>query len=107
MKLRVLAAAALLALAAASAPARAGADVTLRLPPPDPSRLVPLAAMPLDKPPVPLPAVGAPSVPQGLPELRPARLASDVAQRPVGISTTGIRPFSNVSKRGSARAGSL
>ena len=83
MKLRALAAAALLALVAASAPPRASAAVTLKLPPPDPSRLVPLAAMPLDKPPVPLPAVGAPSLPQGLPELRPARMVSDVAQRPV------------------------
>ena len=46
--------AALLALAPAGS---ARAEIALVLPPPDTAALVPLASPPLDKPPVPLPAV--------------------------------------------------
>jgi len=59
------------------------AEITLRLPPPDLKGLLPLAALPLDKPQVPLPAVAPPAPPQGLPELPRPRLATDPAQRPV------------------------
>src|SRR5262245_12646649 len=57
------------------------AEISLKLPPPDLTRLVPLAALPLDKPPVAMPQV-APPPPQGL-ELPPFRLVSDIAYRPV------------------------
>ena len=63
--------------------AGASAATTLKLPPPDLSGLVPLAALPLDKPPVALPAVPLPPPPQGLPELPPPRPVADAAQRPV------------------------
>ena len=63
--------------------AGASAATTLKLPPPDLSGLVPLAALPLDKPPVALPAVPLPPPPQGLPELPPPRPVTDAAQRPV------------------------
>jgi len=60
----------------------AQAASTLKLPPPDLRGLVPLAALPLDKPPVPLPAVPLPPLPQGLPELPSPRLVTDPGQRP-------------------------
>jgi len=59
------------------------AETTLKLPPPELSGLVPLAALPADKPPVPIPAVSAPPVPVGLPELPATRHRSDPTQRPV------------------------
>ena len=59
------------------------AQTALKLPPPELGGLVPLAALPLDKPPVPLPPLAAPPIPQGLPELPPAKLVSDPSQRPV------------------------
>jgi TolA-binding protein len=61
----------------------APAASTVKLPPPDLKGLVPLAALPLDKPPVPLPAVMLPPSPQGLPDLPTPPLVSDPAQRPV------------------------
>ena len=63
--------------------AGASAATTVKLPPPDLRGLVPLAALPLDKPPVPLPAVLLPAPPQGLPELPAPRFLTDPAQRPI------------------------
>lgn len=63
--------------------AGAQAATTINLPPPDLRGLVPLAALPLDKPPVPLPAVLLPTPPQGLPELPMPRFLTDPAQRPI------------------------
>jgi len=60
----------------------ASAEITVKLPPPELGRLVPLAALPLDKPQVPLPRVAPPPAP-GLPELPSPRLVSDLAHRPV------------------------
>jgi TolA-binding protein len=62
-----------------SAPAATG----VKLPPPDLTGLIPLAALPLDKPPVPLPEVPLPPVPQQLPDLPAPRLATDPARRPI------------------------
>jgi len=73
---------ALLACAIASA-GPAGAQTAFKLPPPEVSALVPLSALPLDKPPVVLAPTSAPAPPQGLPDLPPARLVSDPARRPV------------------------
>jgi TolA-binding protein len=61
----------------------ASAEITFKLPPPEVSGLLPLAALPLDKPPVVLSPAGVPPIPQGLPELPPARFAGDPARRPV------------------------
>ncbi|PWU18448.1 MAG: hypothetical protein C5B48_14740 [Candidatus Rokuibacteriota bacterium] len=59
----------------------ASADLTGKLPAPDVRGLLQLAAMPLDKPPVPLPAVAMPPAPQTLPELPPPRFMTPV-ERP-------------------------
>jgi len=59
------------------------ADVTLTLPPPPLRTLVPLAALPLDKPQVGLPVVPPPPPPQGLPTLPPPKLLTTPGQRPV------------------------
>jgi len=73
-----------LALAALLAAVRpAPAEISFRLPPPDLTGIVPLAALPLDKPQVPLPPVSLPAPPQRLPELPPAPLVADGAERPV------------------------
>jgi TolA-binding protein len=77
---RAVVAAALLALLG-GAPARA--EITLVLPPPDVAGLVPLAAPPLDKPPVPLPVVALPPAPHGLPDLPPAPLVGNLGERPI------------------------
>jgi TolA-binding protein len=61
----------------------ASAATGVKLPPPDLTGLIPLAALPLDKPPVPLPAVALPPPPQGLPDLPVPRLVTDPAQRPI------------------------
>jgi TolA-binding protein len=63
--------------------AGASAATSVKLPPPDLTGLVPLAALPLDKPPVPLPAVALPPPPQGLPALPAPRPVTDPAQRPL------------------------
>jgi TolA-binding protein len=55
----------------------------LELPPPDLALLLPLAAPPLDKPPVPLPEVALPDPPHLIPELPAPSLVSDVSQKPV------------------------
>jgi TolA-binding protein len=60
-----------------------GADIGVRLPPPDLKALVPLAALPLDKPQVALPAVALPPPLQGVPVLPPPRLLTAPGQRPV------------------------
>ena len=77
---RVLVLAALLALGP-GAPARA--ELSFTLPPPDLAALVQLAAPPLDKPPVPLPAVALPPPPLAMPELPPAPLVGNLGERPV------------------------
>jgi hypothetical protein len=77
---RPLALACLLAVAAGS-PARA--EITLTLPPPDVTGLLPLAVPALEKPPVPLPAVPLPPAPQGMPELPPAPMIGHQGDRPV------------------------
>jgi TolA-binding protein len=59
------------------------AEITLKLPPPDLGAVLPLAAPPLDKPPVPLPAVALPPSPEPLPELPLPPLVSDLSSRPV------------------------
>ena len=62
----------------------ASAAITVKLPAPDLRALVPLLALPLDKPQVALPAVAPPAPPQGLPELpSPPRLVTDPAHRPM------------------------
>ncbi|HXJ82910.1 MAG TPA: tetratricopeptide repeat protein [Candidatus Methylomirabilis sp.] len=61
----------------------ASAATAPKLPPPDMTGLIPLAALPLDKPPVPLPAVALPAPPQGLPDLPAPRAVTDPAQRPI------------------------
>ena len=61
----------------------ASGAITVKLPPPDLTALVPLLALPLDKPQVPLPPVAPPAPPQRLPELPAPRLVTDLAQRPV------------------------
>jgi TolA-binding protein len=61
----------------------AAAEIAFKLPPPDLARLVPLAALPLDKPAVAVPPVAPPPPTPGLPELPPPRLLSDIAHRPV------------------------
>ncbi len=63
--------------------AAASAEITFKLPPPDLRALVPLAALPLDKPQVALPAVALAPPPQSPPELPPPRLVTNPAQRPV------------------------
>jgi TolA-binding protein len=60
-----------------------GADIAVKLPPPDLKALVPLAALPLDKPQMALPAVTLPPPPQGLPILPPPRLVTAPGQRPL------------------------
>ena len=77
---RVLVLAALLVLGP-GAPARA--ELSFTLPPPDLAALVELAAPPLDKPPVPLPAVALPPPPLAMPELPPAPLVGNLGERPV------------------------
>ncbi len=64
-------------------PMAVSAATTVKLPPPDLTGLIPLAALPLDKPPVPLPAVALPPPPQGLPDLPTPRPVTDPAQRPI------------------------
>ncbi|HYB40261.1 MAG TPA: tetratricopeptide repeat protein, partial [Candidatus Methylomirabilis sp.] len=66
-------------LAAVSSSLAAG---TVKLPPPDLRGLVPLAALPLDKPAVPLPAVAPTPPPVALPDLPPLRAGTDPRQRP-------------------------
>ena len=61
----------------------ASAAISFKLPAPDLRALVPLLALPLDKPQVALPAVAPPAPPQGVPELPPPRLVINPAQRPV------------------------
>jgi TolA-binding protein len=68
-------------LLAFAGPARA--EITLKLPPPDLGAVLPLAAPPLDKPPVPIPAVALPPSPEPLPELPQPPLVSDLSSRPV------------------------
>src|SRR5919204_1521247 len=60
----------------------ASADISRKLPSPDLRGLLPLAAMPLDKPAVALPAVVLPPPPQSLPELPAPPLLTDPGQRP-------------------------
>ena len=60
----------------------ASAAITVKLPPPELTGLVPLAALPADKPRVPLPTVALPPASQALPELPPPRPVTDPAQRP-------------------------
>jgi TolA-binding protein len=59
------------------------ADITFKLPPPPLTTLVPLAALPLDKPQVALPVVPPPPPPQGLPTLPAPKLLTTPGQRPV------------------------
>jgi TolA-binding protein len=65
---------------AAVPPARA--EIGFKLPPPDVRGLVPLAALPLDKPPVPAPSVALPAPRQPLPDPPEPALASAVWHRP-------------------------
>ncbi len=66
-------------------PAVAGAvsPLPLELPAPDLAPLLPLAAPPLDKPPVPLPEVSLPDPPRALPPLPAPPLALDPSGKPV------------------------
>jgi hypothetical protein len=59
------------------------AEIAFKLPPPEVIGLLPLAALPLDKPPIALSPTNVPPPPQGLPDLPPARFVSDPARRPV------------------------
>src|SRR5580765_8440661 len=77
-----IAIAALLASSIASA-RPASAEIGFKLPPPEVTGLLPLAALPLDKPPVVPSPAGVPPIPQGWPELPPARFVGDLARRPV------------------------
>ena len=61
----------------------ARAQTGFKMPPPEINGLVPLAALPLDKPPVVLAPMSAPAPPQGLPDLPPVRVVSDATRRPV------------------------
>ena len=61
----------------------ASAATTVKLPPPDLTGLIPLAALPLDKPAVPLPAAALPPPPQGLPDLPAPRAVTDPDRRPI------------------------
>src|SRR5258705_10880557 len=72
--------AALLLLARGSA---GRAELALPPPPPGPAALVQPASPPLDKPPVPLPAVALPPAPAGMPELPPAPMVGNLGERPV------------------------
>lgn len=78
---RILTVALLVSSIASARPARA--EIAFKLPPPEVNGLLPLAALPLDKPPVALSPASVPSLPQGLLELPPAKLVSDPARRPV------------------------
>ncbi len=60
----------------------APAASSVKLPPPDLRGLVPLAALPVDKPPIPLPAIAVPAPPESLPDLPAPQFASDPSQRP-------------------------
>ena len=59
------------------------AEIAFKLPPPEVNAVLPLAALPLDKPPVALSPASVPAIPHGLPELPPAKLVSDPVRRPV------------------------
>ena len=59
------------------------AEIAVRLPPPDLSVLLPLAALPLDKPAVALPALPLPPPPQAVPPLPPPPFVTNTAQRPI------------------------
>ena len=50
------------------------AEIAFKLPPPEVSGLLPLAALPLDKPPIALSPTNVPAPPQGLPDLPPAEI---------------------------------
>lgn len=63
--------------------ARASTLLPLELPPPDLAPLIPLAAPPLDKPPVPLPEVSLFDPPHGLSPLPAPPLAGDPSQKAV------------------------
>src|SRR5262249_54722278 len=80
MKRLALAVATSVAIGALPVPALAATSV--KLPPPDLRGLVPLAAMPVDKPPVPVPTVALPRRPVGLPAVPPPRFATNVSERP-------------------------
>jgi TolA-binding protein len=69
------------ALAAGTPPA--AAEIAFKLPPPAIVGLMPLAALPLDKPQVAQPPVTVPPPPLTLPQLPTPRLVSDVSHRPV------------------------
>jgi tetratricopeptide (TPR) repeat protein len=71
------------ALLSALTSAAARAEIILTLPPPDVAALLPLAAPPLDKPPVTPPAVPLPPAPQVMPELPPAPMVGNLGERPV------------------------
>ncbi len=73
----------LIALGPLTAPPSAPAEITFKLPPPELGALLPLAAMPLDKPQVALPGVAAPAPPVTFAELPPPRLVGDPAHRPI------------------------
>ena len=75
--------AAVLAVLAWTAPAWSATSV--KLPPPDLRGLVPLAALPVDKPPVPVPAIAAPAPPESLPELPAPQFVADPSERPTVI----------------------
>lgn len=72
-----------LAAALSSLPAPARAEISFKLPPPEVATLVPLAALPLDKPPVPMPVPAVPPLPQAMPDIPLARSVSDPKSRPV------------------------
>lgn len=65
-------------------PAGAASPLPLELPAPDLAPLLPLAAPPLDKPPVPLPEVSISDSPRALPPLPAPPLATDPSGKPVG-----------------------